>query len=265
MVDGFRHPVGSCSCRGGFTLIELLVVIAVISVLLAISLAALHKTRTLARRARCASQVRQIAMAWHTYLGDSDQRFYHATNANHDFGGWRGASGGAVSRPLNRYVGLPTEPNTWTEARLFRCPADQGDGGYGPVAYLHYGNSYQANMILIGPPSLPTGMPNPIKGLNRKINEHRRNLRADAICDPTRLLLVGDNNWLTHWDALFSNPVRAWHGVDNRFNMAFFDGHVGFIEIHKGVYLDDDYRVQPFEALDDLTHDVQSQILDIIN
>ncbi len=241
-------------------LIELLVVIAIISVLLAISLPALRASRAVAHRARCAGQLRQIAAAWHTYLGDNEQRFFQGVNANHYFGGWEGVGGGAVSRPLNKYVGLPEDPNVQTSARLFHCPADKGDENYGPMAYLYYGNSYQTNLMLIGPDSLPTSLPEPLKGLNRQINKHLKNLKADTISDPSRLLLVGDNNWLTEWDPLLPEPGRAWHDADNRFNMAFFDGHIAFTEIHKGIYIDSDYRVQPFKELDSLTLEAQSRM-----
>jgi prepilin-type N-terminal cleavage/methylation domain-containing protein len=254
----FRRPAA------GFTLIELLVVMAIISILLAVTLPVLHKVRAVAYRARCASQLRQIATAWHVYLVDSSQQFYQGVDANHYFGGGKGLVGGTVLRPLNRYVGLPTEPNSQTGTELFRCPADKGDADYGPSAYLYFGNSYQTNLILIGPGSLRTKLPEPIGGLNREINEHLENLRADAVCDPSRLLLVGDNNWVTQWEPWIPVSGRTWHGVQSRHNMAFFDSHVTLTEIHKGIYLDSDYRVQPFKELDDLTLDVQSQVMNLL-
>ena len=256
------NPGGSCPPAAGFTLIELLVVMAVISALLAIVLPALHEVRTAADRARCASQLRQIAVAWHAYLGDNNQQFYQTFYAHQRFGGWAGMSGEVVVRPLNKYVGLPTEPNTPDGAELFRCPADKGDADYGPSAYLYFGNSYQTNLILIGPDWLSTYTgPEPMRTLHQAINEHLVNLKADAVCDPSRLLLVGDHNWRTQWWPLLSEPGQAWHGPECRYNMAFFDGHVTLTEIHKGVYIDSDYRIQPFRELDSLTHEMQSQIV----
>jgi len=263
VTGGCPHPVGARSFHGGFTLIELLVVIAVISILLALSLPVLHKARTLAHRTCCGSRLRQIALAWHAYLGDNNQRFYKRVSASHDFGGWKGIAGYAARRPFNRYVGLPPEPNGPDGTELFHCPADNGGIDCDPVAYLYWGNSYQANVMLIGPDSLPThsGLPNAMRTLNRAINKPLKNLRADTLSDPARLLLVGDNNWQTQWEPLLPDPGRPWHGIQDRFNMAFFDGHVALTEIHKGLYIDSDYRIQPFKELDDLTLELQSQIM----
>src|SRR5258706_129300 len=55
----------------GFTLVELLVVIGIIALLVAILLPALSKSREMARRAACLSNLRQVHMAFVLYAADN--------------------------------------------------------------------------------------------------------------------------------------------------------------------------------------------------
>ncbi|MCX7414774.1 MAG: prepilin-type N-terminal cleavage/methylation domain-containing protein, partial [Planctomycetia bacterium] len=58
-----RAPVIARGSARGVTIVELLVVIAIIAILLALLLPAVQSARAGARRATCASHLRQIALA----------------------------------------------------------------------------------------------------------------------------------------------------------------------------------------------------------
>jgi len=60
--------------RDGFTLVELVVVIVIICLLVAIFLPAMARRRDAARRTACLKNLKQIALAFHMYAADNDER-----------------------------------------------------------------------------------------------------------------------------------------------------------------------------------------------
>src|SRR5687767_10218211 len=103
-----------------FTLVELLVVIGIISVLIALLMPALGRAREQARAVTCASNLRQVGLAFVMYAGENKQWFpFHADwTAQHreDWVHWQ-AGRDVRESAVARYLG-------GFRADLFRCPSD---------------------------------------------------------------------------------------------------------------------------------------------
>ena len=118
--------------RRGFTLIELLVVIAIIAILAAILFPVFQKVRENARRTSCASNEKQIGLAFTQYEQDADEQTPGTTQWGY---GW--------AEKLQPFV---------KSAQVFQCPDDSHGidtnttAGAPPVTRISYalnGNTRQ--------------------------------------------------------------------------------------------------------------------------
>jgi len=270
-VQAVRTRPGNAMGQKAFTLIELLVVVAVITVLLAVLLPSLSRCRALAARLKCASNLRQLWIAWDSYTAAHNGDFYQRVNANVSYGGWRGIKNWwreEDGRPWNRYAGF-SDPNYVTEqsAEVFCCPADRG-GIPGSLlrekAYRVHGTSYQTNLFLVGPDGCRAFSDHTAE-LDAMISARLPGLNLTHVANPSRVLLIGDYGWVNQWKPKpHPKPewkeLAEWHRRADHHNVAFLDGHVEFLEIRKGYYVTTEYCVLPFEDLFGLAREVQGPV-----
>ncbi|MBM4107293.1 MAG: DUF1559 domain-containing protein [Phycisphaerae bacterium] len=225
--------------RCGFSLVEILVSIAIVAVLIGLLLPMLSHARDVSRTTLCASNLRQIGMAWQAYFHEFDQFPRHTEQPDWRYGGvmFVGVDRRAVldlERPINRPLAEQGLGESGELAGLFRCPGDKGvfardDGDprgrvsvlAGKTCFGTFGTSYRANLFLLD--STRAG-----------IDPSRRPLRlAEVHVGASDLLLTADAAW---WYATRPDPdpdaslEASWHTRRDGGNMLAIDGSVRFTD-----------------------------------
>src|SRR6266705_1766193 len=110
----------------GFTLIELLVVIAIIAIIAAILFPVFAQAREKARQAACASNLRQIGMAFAMYTEDYDERLPDRRDLKLSLpGGYRPWHSWPASDPRAGWAAIVFGPYIKND-QIWACPSVAG-------------------------------------------------------------------------------------------------------------------------------------------
>ena len=109
--------------RRAFTLIELLVVVAIIAALAALLLPTLARSKRLATRTACLSQLKQQGVAWRIFLDDNEGRFPDRRDLKDSLpGGYKPWSTWPPSDPRAGWAAVVLEKEI-RSGELWSCPA----------------------------------------------------------------------------------------------------------------------------------------------
>jgi len=195
-----RWPLAA---QRGFTLVELLVVIAIISILAALLLPAINRTKESSRRTTCLSNLRQVNLSIRMYAEDHSDSLPVLPMPNP----YPNGVGAFYKELVKGYLGL-TGPASPQEA-IFVCPSDRSLRNQERHAFTSYTfNGYETQ---------PDGIPR-ITGK-----------KLGLIPKSAQAVLVAE------WTAFFGG---SWHPYiepayrDAKTVVSFVDGHAAMTKIY---------------------------------
>lgn len=210
----FRYDAEPLKSRFAFTLIELLTVIAIVSLLLAILTPSLGKTRSSARRLKCANNLKQIDVAMHLYTSSNDD-FYPCAQDPLPKGywlwmgrGWRGL--------IAPYLGGSIDPNN---PSVLWCPQDRiSEQKYESTSYAYSMAFYHTSDHI---DTLASSL-----YAWTSLKDCSVPQRTINVAKPSNKIIVGE--WLSNHQKI--NEDNGWWCWEGKRNYLFVDGHVRFLD-----------------------------------
>ena len=218
------HPQKECvrrpQVRKAFTLIELLVVIAIIGLLAALLLPALARAKELGKRTRCASNLRQIGLAFVLY--GSDQQDCLPNTGDPYL--WMGRRWRWVVQPYLAFSGTEVaagNPNLSTNFTpgVLVCPSDPTAAtNYDSTSYGYTTASYFSDASINAMTLANLYQSNPFPCGSRKAAEAR---------SPAQKGMVAE------WRSAHSKDQVGWWDWRGERLYTFVDGHVSNLAARK--------------------------------
>ena len=226
---------------GGFALVELLAVIAIIGLLVVMLVPVIRSVRKQVEIAQCASNLRQLYLAYRMYAAENNDRIvwarrYNDKRAGDGYPDDYGQHWPAVIIKYS-YLGEPDIPNAFD-------PSITSNLWHLRKYYTVLGCPTHTNALLSDAPSYDSYSQRTIPGgpsgfMNYGANEELTNLNDaenrggvffGSLAEPSKTILIGDT---TKNSDIFVGPTRYFPGGmhDGAANILFADGHVALMPL----------------------------------
>ncbi|HPD14375.1 MAG TPA: DUF1559 domain-containing protein [Planctomycetota bacterium] len=202
------------AARRGFTLIELLVVVAVLGALMGMLMPVIARARGTAHRTFCSNNLKQIGVAFATYLNAHDD-FYPCAqdpiSASPLYWLWMGRGWRGLLAPFFGQKIDPQNPSV-----LFCKDDDQAENKYESTSYAYSMAFYHsaAQIDAMTTTKLTYSSPQPSLGQ-----------RGSQVSNPVQKVLAGE--WTSNHERVTGDT--GWWVWEGTRNFLFADGHTAFV------------------------------------